>query len=160
METIKNKMFTVQNSYDDFTDVSLLVDWSCFVPNPMEYVHKLIRYLQLPESREILSEKNKKLYQSNFLAHHAYIASEFIYHVWGKKHGFKPHYIKYDAFITHWFLKNPLSEDIIDITLGQYPTGIAEDIIYTGHDTGVCTGFLTKEPSKRTKLVMQKLSIK
>lgn len=86
---------------------------------------------------------------------HCYVATEAYYHLWGKEDGFFPVRAKDDEGITHWWLENDEGE-IIDITSLQY--------IIRGmtppYDRGKRGGFLTKEPSKRTKSLIKRIEDK
>jgi hypothetical protein len=53
---------------------------------------------------------------------HCYGATEAFYYLWGKKHGFFPHWV--ETFEGHhWFLENRKTGEIIDITGAQFVNG-------------------------------------
>lgn len=83
----------------------------------------------------------------NKLWGHCYVASETLYHLWGKKYGYKPRYIKIDGD-THWFLEN--EDAIIDVTESQFK-------IKPDYSKSKGSGFLTKEPSKRSVELMKRI---
>lgn len=85
----------------------------------------------------------------NKLWGHCYVASEVAYHLKYKELGFKPHVIKTNG-ITHWFLKNINTKEILDLTSEQFDKPI-------DYNNGKCCGFLTKNPSKRSKTLMERL---
>jgi hypothetical protein len=83
---------------------------------------------------------------ANRLTGHCYIASEAYYHlstenlqVWRVRH----------EGDTHWFLKTQKGE-IIDLTVKQFTS-------QPNYSSAVRCGFLTKQPSKRARTLMQKL---
>ncbi len=54
---------------------------------------------------------------------------------------------------THWWIKNKLTGDIFDVTSEQYTTfGFKPP-----YDNGKPCSFLTKEPSKRAKEILERL---
>ena len=78
---------------------------------------------------------------------HCYTASEVYYHLEGKEKGYKPYCMEIEEG-THWFLRNPETGDIIDITCGR------NEYDYT---TARPVPFMTKEPSKRAKIIMKEI---
>jgi hypothetical protein len=82
---------------------------------------------------------------------HCYLATEVAYHLLGgKKRGWKPMYLKCKDG-SHWFLLHS-SGIIFDVTSGQFE---GETILY--HDA-IGKGFLTREPSRRARKLMAKIS--
>lgn len=81
-----------------------------------------------------------------------YIASECLYHCYGKHNGFYPVRAKDEAGVTHWWLENKQGE-ILDITASQY-TSIG---LVPPYKKGRRGGFLTKQPSKRCVILMQRI---
>ena len=82
---------------------------------------------------------------------HCYIASEAVYHYWGKDRGFKPQVMKMiidGVEGTHWFLRR--DGEIVDPTKDQFDF----EVDYTN---GKGCGFLTKHPSKRCMELMRKV---
>ena len=81
-------------------------------------------------------------------AGHCYVASEATYHMLGgKAAGYKPMQINHEG-TNHWFLKHE-SGKIIDPTADQFKTPVP-------YDKARGRGFLTKEPSKRAKTLMER----
>lgn len=94
----------------------------------------------------------KKEYQDNPnpMAGHCYVASEAVYHtVGGKAAGWKPMSIQHEGG-PHWYLKNDERGIIVDPTADQFKTPVP-------YDEGRGTGFLTRQPSKRAKVVLDRL---
>jgi hypothetical protein len=84
-------------------------------------------------------------------AGHCYIASEALYHLLSKadREIFKPHYIKVEG-TTHWYLANADKSQVLDPTKDQfYP-------MLVNYEDGKCSGFLTKEPSKRSIVLIRR----
>jgi hypothetical protein len=82
---------------------------------------------------------------------HCYVATEAAYHLLSNKNKmvYKPAILNINGD-THWFLKNILDHTIIDITRDQF------DFIPNYNDSRGC-GFLTKKPSKRTTILLNKI---
>ena len=82
---------------------------------------------------------------------HCYVASEAAYYLLGgKEEGWKAHYIKHMGG-SHWFLKHK-SGFILDLTADQFR-------IPVDYSKARGTGFLTKEPSKRAKLLIKRIAV-
>lgn len=74
---------------------------------------------------------------------HCYVAAEAAYHILGgEKSDFKP-CVMHVGEDTHWFLKNDKGQ-IFDPTWDQFETP-------PDYNLGTGKGFLTKEPSKRAR---------
>lgn len=77
-----------------------------------------------------------------------YVLAEAVYHNGAKKRGFRPHRAKWFG-VSHWWLQNSIGQ-VIDPTADQF-------IATFPYQWGKPAGFLTKEPSKRAKLLMVSL---
>lgn len=82
----------------------------------------------------------------NPLAGHCYVASEALYHLTGK--AMTPQVIRHEGS-THWYLKDK-SGIIHDLTAGQFRTPVP-------YHLGKGCGFLTKLPSKRAQVVIDRV---
>lgn len=82
---------------------------------------------------------------------HCYAATEAAYHLWGRKNGYSPRVARIDAETTHWWLER-LDGDRLDVTAEQFD---GQDLPY---HLGRPTGFLTREPSKRAREILSRLS--
>jgi hypothetical protein len=81
---------------------------------------------------------------------HCYVVSEAAYYLLGGKDaGWTPHCMKVNS-TNHWFLKHS-SDFILDITKHQF-------ISKLDYSKAKGKGFLTKEPSKRTRILLKKIS--
>jgi hypothetical protein len=80
---------------------------------------------------------------------HCYHAAEAVYHLAGaKKSGLVPVHGKFRGG-THWWLEDRKSGRVVDPTAAQLPS----DYPYDGRRAG----FLTRDPSKRARIVMQRV---
>lgn len=89
---------------------------------------------------------------------HCYIASEALYHLGYKDHGFRPMVGRVPVEQgggTHWWLQNPATGDRVDATSAQFDAGTLERI----YSVGCCCGFLTQKPSKRAQKLMLSFAI-
>lgn len=107
---------------------------------------------QLPYLREECLRKEYRN-QRNLLAGFCYTASEAVYHLsedpllpWCARYGPRSHQ-------THWYLTLAETGDIVDVTGSQF----ADMDAYALYDHGVRKGFLTKGPSKRARLVLDRI---
>jgi hypothetical protein len=66
----------------------------------------------------------------------------------GKEAGLKPMNVKHEG-VSHWWVKGP-SGEIWDITKAQFNTPVT-------YERSVSRGFLTREPSKRAKLLIKRI---
>lgn len=102
--------------------------------------------------RKVLTDdlrKSEYRENPNPMAGHCYVASEALYHLLGgKAEGWKPMSIQHEGG-PHWFLKH---EDgaVIDATADQFRTPVP-------YDEGRGCGFLTRDPSARTKIVLRRV---
>ena len=117
-----------------------------------EYIEKIQRCL----SKDLLSPRMKKVIEKQPPRHktagHCYITAEALYHLLGgKEKGLKPFVAMQDTGITHWWLE--WDGEIVDPSKEQF-TSENRDPPY---HLGVCKGFLTKKPSKRAKILMDRV---
>jgi hypothetical protein len=85
---------------------------------------------------------------SNLLAGHCYVASETLCHFLGVDL-WKPMFVSHEG-APHWFLKNRTSGEILDATAGQFASPVP-------YEKGTGKGFLTRQPSKRSQIILQKM---
>jgi len=87
----------------------------------------------------------------HYTSGHCYIIAEASFHLYGKKHGFKPKVIKTPTW-THWFLQHQDGRKI-DLSAEQFgKTRIPYEL------SRGC-GFLTKLPSKRAQKLIRNLQL-
>jgi hypothetical protein len=86
-----------------------------------------------------------------------YVASEALYHLWGKENGYTPVRIPYkvNRAMTgqHWFLEQRASGLQVDITADQFTTLPPNQV--PNWKSAIPAGFLTKKPSKRAQQIIQ-----
>ena len=85
-------------------------------------------------------------------AGHCYVASEAVYHsLGGKAAGLTPMQVQHEG-TSHWFLKDSAGK-VIDPTADQFKTPVP-------YDKAKGKGFLTKGPSKRAEILMNRIKEK
>lgn len=98
---------------------------------------------------EYLEKKNKSM-DSHPLQGHCYVASECLYHLSGGAEGpYKPMFVRHEGE-PHWFLENRTTGDVVDLTGEQFDSPVP-------YEKGIGKGFLTKEPSRRAKIVIDRI---
>lgn len=86
---------------------------------------------------------------SHPLAGHCYVASEALYHLLGGKDaGWTPEFVRHQN-VPHWYLRGPDGQ-VLDVTAAQFSTT-------PDYSKGRPKGFLTREPSKRARIVIEKI---
>lgn len=80
------------------------------------------------------------------MAGHCYVASEALFHLADQT--LYPHFIRHEGS-PHWFLKDERGR-VYDLTAAQFSTPVP-------YEQGVRKGFLTKRPSARTRIVIQRV---
>jgi hypothetical protein len=80
-----------------------------------------------------------------------YVTSEALYHLLGgKAAGWKPMHVKTPTD-THWFLVNLRTGQRLDATAMQFDGRLPD------YNSAVGSGFLTKQPSKKAKALMERM---
>ena len=114
-------------------------------------INEYIIHQSIKTIKSLLTDDlRKKKYKGNPIrsAGHCYVASETLYHfLGGKSSGLKPMFIRYDGE-PHWFLM--WNDLIIDATCDQF-------YIRVPYSRAKGKGFLTKFPSKRSKILLDRL---
>jgi len=96
-------------------------------------------------------ELRKRKYQGNpnRITGHCYVASEALYHLLGgNRQGYAPHFVRHEGE-PHWYLEAPGGKRI-DLTASQFTTPVP-------YDLGRGKGFLTRQPSKRAQIVIDRV---
>ena len=109
-------------------------------------IHPTVVAVQKSLTDELRKSKYRGL--PNPLAGHCYVAAEALYHLLGgKARGWKPMFIHHEGE-PHWFLRHEAGA-IVD------PTG-AQFLMPVPYHRAKGKGFLTKRPSQRARIVMQR----
>lgn len=78
-----------------------------------------------------------------------YVASEALFHLLGGPSGeYKPAFVRHEGG-PHWFLVSDKSGDVLDATASQFES-------VAPYELAVRKGFLTREPSRRARVVMKR----
>jgi hypothetical protein len=108
---------------------------------------ELIPFIQAALTPELLHaewSRNPKPF-----AGHCYVASEALYHLaGGKQVGLVPASIRHEGS-AHWFLRECIG-GVLDVTAMQFDSPVP-------YVQGVGRGFLTKGPSRRARIVMDRV---
>ena len=111
----------------------------------------MIQKIQNALSDDLLKPKYRKPNMPSLYGH-CYVASEALYHMGAKEQGFRPCWARDDNNVVHWWLQDNRGR-ILDPTANQY----TDQGLTPPYDKGRLGGFLTRQPSKRTKALMEKL---
>lgn len=104
----------------------------------------IIDYIQSSLTDDLLKKKFKG---TRPFAGHCYVASEAAFHLFAREQGYKPCFIRHEGQ-PHWFLIR--GSEVIDITAAQFYTKVP-------YEHGRRIGFLTKRPSRRARIVIQRV---
>lgn len=111
-------------------------------------VERVVRNVQKCLTSDLLKPEYLAIKNRHRLEGHCYVAAEVVYHLLGgKKAGLTAVVARLPEGGTHWWVKTA-DGTIIDPTKEQFRE---ERIPY---ELGKPTGFLTRLPSKRTKIVI------
>lgn len=104
---------------------------------------------------DLLLPKFRKKKRISNTAGHCYVATEALYDLLSpnQQEEFKPHYVKVNG-VTHWFLmgeKKGNVTTILDPTFDQFKK-------LPDYTKAKRAGFLTKTPSKRTIILLNRIS--
>jgi hypothetical protein len=116
----------------------------------MKDLKKLIKAIQNSLSDDLLKPQFRGVSKNRFYGH-CYVATECLYHLLPQhiKSSYKPNTLKING-ITHWFLKNKETGEVLDLTSKQF----TQKIEY--YNSRGC-GFLTKKPSKRAVILIDRV---
>lgn len=81
-----------------------------------------------------------------------YVASEAMYHLTGGKNTWKPSQMEHEG-VSHWFLVHKDTGTVFDLTESQFQTPVP-------HDEARGRGFCTGEPSKRARVLIERVEDK
>jgi len=110
-------------------------------------IKNLIRKIKTNLSPDLLKPQFKG--SENPIAGHCYVASETLFHLLGgKEKGYVACTLKHEG-VSHWWILGP-SKEIYDITANQFKIPVP-------YEKGRKCGFLTKNPSKRAKILINRI---
>tara|TARA_R100000655_G_scaffold109123_1_gene162760 strand:+ start:48 stop:431 length:384 start_codon:yes stop_codon:yes gene_type:complete len=121
----------------------------CGLEKKLEVIISDIKKCLTPD---LLKKEYREINKKNPMYGHCYVATETLYHLLKDKN-FKPHYGKDEDNITHWWLQDN-HKNIIDVTKEQY-TILNKEPPYNNGKRGA---FLTLNPSKRSKILMDRIN--
>lgn len=124
-----------------------LLDWREALMSINSVINKITQAAQ--NSNDLAHKKYER--KNAPLASMCYPASEAIFHMWGRYNGFEPHQVNHEG-VSHWFLKNPVTSQVIDATSAQFETPV-------NYAAGKRRAFFTKLPSKRAKILLQRAGV-
>jgi hypothetical protein len=113
----------------------------------MNYSEKILKNL----TPNLLKEEFRKP-NAHPLTGHCYVASEAAYHLFAKKEGYRPYFLRHEGS-PHWFLAkttNYCGRLILDLTADQFQS-------CPDYSKAIGKGFLTKQPSKRAQVLMARV---
>jgi hypothetical protein len=128
----------------------------------------IILYNNLPKRQKIMIKRIQSVLSPNLLIlnhkidttvnnfiqltrGHCYAANEAAYYSFARDLGYVPFCGKTEEGMNHWWLKNEITNMIIDIT---FPS-ILSSVIY---DAGQRKAFLTNHPSKRALEILRRIN--
>lgn len=121
----------------------------------MSHIDKEVLFTLVSKIRENLTNdlrRPKYRNNENIIAGQCYVASEVLYWlIGGPTSGAKPMHVRHENE-PHWWLKLEDGSHI-DITSDQFKTPVP-------HENGKGKGFLTACPSKRAKILMERVCAK
>lgn len=117
-------------------------------------VSRLISKIKNALTPDLLKPQYRKINKTNPTYGHCYVATEALFYLLGSK-DFSPYYGEDDNGIIHWWLED-LNGSRLDITADQY---ISQGL-QPPYSRGKRAAFLTKTPSKRTLILIGRISDK
>jgi hypothetical protein len=109
-------------------------------------LNRIIELIKLNLTNDLLHSKYRHC-ENGGVAGHCYVATECLYHLYGKKNGYKPKCYKYSNEETHWWLEK--NGHVLDPTKEQCP-----DFDYS---LGRSQNFLFY-PSKRCLVLVERIT--
>lgn len=116
---------------------------------------EFIKKIKINLTSDLLKKEYREINKNNPFFGHCYVATETLFHFLKDKdtnNDFFPHHGKDENNITHWWLQNKDGK-ILDLTSEQY-TSVGKIPPYKNGRRGA---FLTKNPSKRSLKLMEKI---
>lgn len=112
-------------------------------------MNEIIKIIQKSLSDDLLRDEHKKT-KRNFLSGHCYVATEALYYLLGEDNiNYMPSTLRIGG-VTHWFLKNKKTGDVVDPTKDQFNYPL-------DYSKSRNRFFLTNKPSKRTLILLNRI---
>lgn len=115
---------------------------------------KLIQRIQDSLSPDLIDWPWQHQVYEKPLHGYCYVASEALYHLWGKENGFKPAqmhvHVGHGTRYSHWFWRRGV--EVLDITVAQFGR-----VRIPYHKARGC-GFLTLAPSNAAQEIIRRVS--
>lgn len=117
--------------------------------------HLCIETIKANLTPDLLKKQYRDQYdKANPLYGHCYVASEALYHWLGASDRFHVYRGRDDKDVVHWWLVDIKTGEIVDVTADQYYSkGLKPP-----YEQGRRGTFLTREPSKRAKILMKRIT--
>lgn len=113
----------------------------------------LIAKIQAVLTPDLLKHPYRAENATNPMFGHCYVASEALLYLLEDRENYCACRGKDDRGIVHWWLVNKETDQIHDVTADQYwSQGLVPP-----YDRGKRSGFLTKSPSKRCQVVLERV---
>lgn len=118
--------------------------------SPAEYISQIQGVL----SPDLLKSQYRAQNAGNPMFGHCYVAAEALYWLMGgPQSGLVPRHGRDPSGIVHWWLVRKSDGEILDPTAGQYTS---QDLL-PPYSRGLGGGFLTREPSARSREVIRRI---
>jgi hypothetical protein len=113
---------------------------------------RLIRDIQHALSVDLLAQAYRGFAEptDHYVRGHCYIATEAFYYLFGKREGYRPHFVSTGKGVTHWWLQHPTLGSVADPTAQQ----VTEDFDYS---IGQRKWFRNPSPNRRTRELMRRV---
>jgi hypothetical protein len=117
---------------------------------------RIIQRIQDALSPDLIDKHWQEQAKERPLHNYCYVASEALYHAWGRAFGFKPAHIKvhigHGTRCNHWLLRR--GDEVLDITASQFGR------VRIPYRKAINCGFLTGErPSNACKEILRRIRI-
>lgn len=116
-------------------------------------VEELIAKIQAVLTPELLKPQYREKNTDDPMFGHCYVATEALFHLLPDRENYCACRGRDDWGIVHWWLVNRTTNEIYDVTADQYLSkGLDPPYV-----RGKRSGFLTKDPSKRCRILLDRV---
>ena len=116
-------------------------------------MEELIARIQVVLTPELLKPRYRAENAENPMFGHCYVATEALFYLLEDRENYCACRGRDDRGIVHWWLVNKATNEIHDVTADQY---LSQGLV-PPYDRGKRGGFLTKETSKRCRIVLLRI---